>query len=254
MLFVAGISALYESGTKLYHILIGTVEPITHIGLIIAIEGISIFVSLFLFTYQRHIGKFQNNLTLISQSVDAKNHILVALAVIIGSAADLVNIYWLDAFIGLYIAFQILHDSIDLTKELNKTYKVGETDYSKYKTFFGNYMNLNHQDLFSLWIIYAGINEENTRKELVDSFSEILNADYLPFLSELGVHQARNVDYNEMFDDVIHFLVDNKYTVYENKKYRTSRKGINYFNRFLNSYKNYDVNILDLFILKLSDE
>ena len=65
MLFIAGFSALYESGFKLYNIFIGNITPLTHVGLIILIELIAIFVSLFLFTYQRHIGKFQNNLTLI---------------------------------------------------------------------------------------------------------------------------------------------------------------------------------------------
>lgn len=254
MLFVAGFSALYESGSKLYMVFLGTVEPMTHIGLIVAIESISIFVSLFLFTYQRHIGKYQNNLTLISQSVDSKNHILVALVVIVGALANLISIYWLDAVIGLFIAFQILHDSFDLAKEVNKVYKEGSTDYTKYKTFFGNYMNLNHQELFSLWIIYQGMNNENTREELIASFSEILNVDYLPVLSELGIHQARDMEYREMFDDIIDFLIENKFITNENNKFKTSYKGINYFNRFLNSYKNYDINVLDLFILKLSDE
>ena len=254
MLFVAGLSALYESGSKLYAVFLGTVEPMTHVGLIIAIESISIFVSLFLFTYQRHLGKYQNNLTLISQSVDSKNHILVALVVIVGALANLINIHWLDAIIGLFIAFQILHDSIDLAKEVNEVYKVGGTDYSKYKTFFGNYMNLNHHELFYLWIIYSGIHKENTKEDLINSFSEVLNTDYLPILSELGINQAKNMDYNGMFDEIIQSLMDNKLIVYENSKFKTSNKGINYFNRFLSSYKNYDINVLDLFILKLSDE
>ncbi len=254
MLFIAGFSALYESGFKLYNIFIGNITPLTHVGLIILIELIAIFVSLFLFTYQRHIGKFQNNLTLISQSVDAKNHILIALAVIIGALANLVNIHWLDAIIGIYIAFQILHDSIDLTKEVKKLNKQQTTDYSKYKTFFGNYMNLNHHELFYLWIIFKGINKSNTKEELINSFSQVLNSNYFPIISELGLYQAKNVNFEEIFDEIIHTLIFQNFIIYENKKFKTSYKGINYINTFLNSYKNYKMNILDLFILKLSDE
>lgn len=254
MLFVAGFSALYESGFKLYHVFIGDVVPLTHVGLIVVIELISIFVCLFLFTYQRHIGRFQNNLTLISQSVDAKNHILIALAVIVGALANLINIHWLDAVIGIIIAFQILHDAADLANEVNKLDKQGTADYSKYKTFFGNYMDLNHHELFYLWIIFKGINKYNTREELINSFSHILNSNYFPIISELGLYQARNVPFDEIFDEITDSLIFQNFIVYENDKFKTTYKGINYINTFLNSYKNYEINILDLFILKLSDE
>ncbi len=254
MLFVAGFSALYESATKLYHVFIGNVVPMTHIELIIAIEFISILVSLFLFTYQRHIGKYQNNLTLISQSVDAKNHMLIGLAVIIGALATLVNIHWLDGLIGLFIAFQILSDSVSLAREVNEVNKTGSTHYNKYKTFFGNYMNLNHHELFGLWILFKGLNKFNTKQELIDSFSDILNSDYIPVLSELGIYNAKDVNYNDMFEDLIHYFVGKNFIIYENGKFKTSYKGVNYFDRFLNSYRGYDVDILDFFILKLSDE
>ena len=56
------------------------------------------------------------------------------------------------------------------------------------------------------------------------------------------------------FDEIIQFLIVHGFVIYENRKFKTSYKGINYLNRFLKSYKNYDINILELFILKLSDE
>lgn len=250
MLFIAGFSALYESGSKLYDILFGVVTPATHIELVVIIELIAIFVALFLFTYERHIGRFNNNLTLISQSVDAKNHIMIGSVVIVGALFSLIGIHWLDAVIGIYIAFQILYDSVDLSRELRNQVKTGNADYSKYKTFFGNYMNLNHHENFYIWALYKGIGDYVSKEEIIDSYGELISADYCPIISELGISLNHDIDYEEVFNYLIEYdVVDQR-----DDKFKTSIKGLNHLDKILLSFSNYDANILDFFILKISDE
>ncbi|MDO5848920.1 MAG: cation transporter [Methanobrevibacter sp.] len=250
MLFVAGFSALYESGGKLYRIIFATATPATHIGLVVVIEFIAIMVALFLFTYERHIGRFQNNLTLISQSVDAKNHILIGSVVIIGALFSLVGIHWIDAIIGLYIGIQIIRDSIDLLKEFKHEVQDGNVDYSRYKTLFGNYMNLNHNENLVTWILYRAMHDYVEKEELVDSYHDLIDNNYCPLISELGISIKHDVDYDYVFNH----LIDAEAIIVKDNSFKTSKKGVNYLDKILSSFSNYDANILDFFILKLSDE
>lgn len=250
MLFIAGFSALYESGSKLYDILFATVTPTTYIGLVILIELIAIFAALFLFTYERHLGRYKNNLTLISQSVDSKNHILTGIVVILGALFSLIGIHWIDVLIGLYIAFRILADSVGLLKEFRNEINKGNIDYSQYKTFFGSYMQLNHDENFANWVLYQAMDDFIDKNQLKDSFLSMVDDDYCPLISEIGISLNRNIVYDDIFKE----LLDLEAIEQKGNFIKTTGKGVNHLNKVFKAFSNYDVNILDYFILKISDE
>lgn len=250
MILAAGIISLYESSNKLYNVIFATVAPIINIDLVIVIELINILTTLFLFIYQRHIGKFNNNLTLISQSVDSKNHILTCLVIIIGTLFSSVNILWIDPIIGIFIGFRILRDSIDLSKEFKKELGNEKVDYGKYKTFFGDYMNLNHNENFAIWVLYKSKNKFVDKNELITSFKILEKEEYCPLISEMGIVFDYDIDYEEVFQKLLNL----KFVVCENDSFKITKKGTNSLIKMLKSFSRYNVNIFDYFILKISNE
>ena len=96
-----------------------------------AVEGVAIMAAVFLFYYQRFVGKVTNSLTLISQSVDSKNHIFIGSSVIIGAIFAIYGIYFVDALIGLFVGAGIFRDAVSLLREAIFAERGGEEDYSK---------------------------------------------------------------------------------------------------------------------------
>lgn len=255
MLFVAGFSAAYESITRIIEILNNTVNPINQVPLVVAVEGIAILSAIGLFIYQRHVGRSYNNLTIISQSVDSKNHIFIGSAVIIGAILSLFNIFWVDAIVGIFIAFGILRDAFGLLKDAKSSYEGEETDFSKYKTFFGDYIKINHLETFRLWILFAIRNKNiNTQKELVKSFNEIFKDNYIPVISELDLIPNENLDFQNNFEEIISHLIDNNWVEKNGDNYKITELGLEHLDSILNDFNTFDVKFSDSLLLKLSNE
>ncbi|MCP4965235.1 MAG: cation transporter, partial [bacterium] len=64
--------------------------------------------SLGLWVYQHYVGLQSGHLALITQSVDSRNHVLVAFGVTVGLVASLLQFSLLDTLVGLAVALLIL--------------------------------------------------------------------------------------------------------------------------------------------------
>ncbi|MBZ9570616.1 cation transporter [Methanobrevibacter sp. TMH8] len=255
MLFVAGISATYESISRIIEILNNTVNPINQVPLVVGVETIAILAAIGLFVYQRHIGRSFNNLTIISQSVDSKNHIFIGSAVIIGAVLSLFNIFWVDAIVGIFIGIGILRDAFNLLKDAKSSYEGEKTDFSKYKTVFGDYMNINHLETFRLWILFAIPNKNvNTQEDLIKSFNDMLNDSYIPVISELELLPNKYLDFKNNFDEVINHLIENNWIKKNENRYEITKSGLEHLDIILSDFDDFDVKFSDSLFLKLSDE
>ncbi len=130
-LFGASISILFDATNRILATLAGTAEPVTSPFIVIAVEGIAILAAVFLFYYQRFVGKISNSLTLISQSVDSKNHIFIGTSVIIGAIFAIYGIYFVDAIIGLFVGAGIFRDAVGLLREAISAQRGEEEDFSE---------------------------------------------------------------------------------------------------------------------------
>lgn len=116
MMFVAGVSILYESVTRIYEAVTSTIPFLSQPLLVIGVELVALACAAFLFLYQRYTGKRNGSLTLISQSVDSKNHIYVSMMVIIGALFSIFGVPIVDALVGAFVAMRILIDAFSLSK------------------------------------------------------------------------------------------------------------------------------------------
>lgn len=85
MMIITAFSVGYESFTKIILAITATITPLSMPYLVILVEWLSMVAAAILYFYQRYVGKRNGSLALISQSIDSKNHVYVAAAVIIGA-------------------------------------------------------------------------------------------------------------------------------------------------------------------------
>lgn len=254
-LFVASISVGYDSITHILSSISGNAEPITLPYLVIAVEMIAIFAAVFLFYYQRFVGKISNSLTLISQSVDSKNHIFIGASVIIGAIFSINGIYFVDAIIGLVIAAGIFIDSIGLLREAISAEKGLEQDYSKeYKLPLEKCWEENKLLAFRNWILYVLWRENlKTRPEIISSLHKAFHPEnYIPVLSELKATCAEDYDFKGRFGILIKPLKEHEFLIEEIETYSITKKGEKHLEHFISNFKYYDVHRSDTVLLALA--
>lgn len=253
-LFGASISIIYDSINRTLATLGGHPEPITLPFLVIAVEGIAILAAVFLFYYQRFVGKVTNSLTLISQSVDSKNHIFIGTSVIIGAIFAIYGIYIVDAIIGLFVGAGIFRDAVDLLREAIYAQKGDETDYSQeYKLPLEECWEENRLIAFRNWILYVLGESPKSRPEIVTSLHEAFRPDnYIPVLSELKATCNEPYDFEERFEILIKPLKDDEFLIEEIDHYHITEKGGKHLEHFITNFKYYDVHRSDEVLLNMA--
>lgn len=119
MMLVCAAGIGYDSATKLIAAAGGTLSPISRPYLVIGAETVALFSAVFLYLYQRAAGRRNGSLTLMSQSVDSKNHVFVSIGVICGAALSILGTRYVDALIGGVIALDFLRAAIGLYRKRN---------------------------------------------------------------------------------------------------------------------------------------
>ena len=238
MMFITAISVAYESVTKIIDAINATLSPISLPYLVVAVEGMSLAAAAVLHFYQCYVGKSNGSLALISQSIDSKNHIYIATAVIIGAFFSVSGIHTVDALIGSFVAARILIDGFELTKEALSSFKGEETDFSKYEIPLEKRWHLNKLETFRTWILYS-IKEDNlsTKEELIDSLKRVFKTKYTPILSEFRFALYKGFDFEKEFDNLIKPLLEEKFIIKKGKNFILTEDGKSRVDRIFKSIR-----------------
>jgi hypothetical protein len=227
LMFATAATLVYESATSLLENFRGVVLPLAHPYVIIIVEGIALIAAFGFSFYQRFVGKRSRSLALISQSIDSKNSVYSATAVIIGAVFSIFGVYWVDAVVGSFIAVRITWDSFGLTREAYRAFKGKETDFGKYKMPFENQIHAKREETFRTWILYA-IREEkiNSEQDIVASLEKTFRPKYMPALfSEFVV--GREYDFKGNFNELVKPLIEDTFVLESNGTYALTDKGRN---------------------------
>ncbi len=254
MLFVASLSLGYESFSKILETFRGTIEPMGMPLLVVFVEGISLIAAVGLYWYQRQVGRMGHSLTLISQSVDSKNHIYLCIAVIAGALLSLAGIYFVDALIGAFVAVRIFLDSIGLLRDAIKSAGADNTDLSRYHMPFETYWESLRRGAFRIWILFA-VHEEGleTKTQIVDSLKSAFGSPvYIPVLSELQVAQPEIPDFESEFSKLVQPLVAGRLLNDKDQGLSITDKGLLYLTSFGRTFRYYDVHLSDSLLLSMS--
>ncbi len=255
LLFVASITVGFESLTRIYAALTSTIGPIVDPSYVIIIEGLAIFIYAGLYFYQRQVGRASGSLTLISQSVDSKNHIFIASSVVVGAIFSIFGIYYIDAIVGAVVAFRIFTDAVGLLKDEIHSMKGEETDLHKYKTPVGDYVQDGKMKAFRIWVIYdVWTRKVLTKEEIINSLDNMYTKTYIPVLSELNLIPEDKIGFNSEFDKIMEPLINRKFIREDGNNYHVTESGIKRFKHFNNLFHYYDVHYSDLLMLDVESE
>jgi cation diffusion facilitator family transporter len=227
MFLTVGI-LFYTSLSSIRDTLAGTFLPITMPYVVIAVE-IIVMISMFLLSfYQRFVGKRSQNFALISQSIDSKNSIYSAAAVIAGAVFSIFGIYWVDAVIGAIIAVRISIDGVGLIRETAKTLQGAKPEFSKFKLPFEKRFNQRRTNIFQHWIMHVVHNEKlRTKGEIVISLEKTFRPNYMPAVyTEFMAGMDVNFDVN--FAELISPLLGAGYLTEKSGRYKITRRGKQY--------------------------
>jgi divalent metal cation (Fe/Co/Zn/Cd) transporter/predicted transcriptional regulator len=226
MMFITGISLGYESAISILEALTGTLSAIARPYLVVLTESIAFLFAVILFIYQRFVGKRNGSLSLISQSVDSKNHIYVAFTVIIGAILSTFGIPFLDALVGGFVAGKILIDAVDLSKETISSIKGEEVDLEKYDVPLEKQWEISKIETFKAWILFSIKEEKITnREELINELEKTFKPKYVPILSEFKFSLGEGFDFKESFDVLSNPLLEENLMTRKDEEYILTDKG-----------------------------
>jgi len=163
MLITGGVT-LFEGISRLLH----PVPPQAD-WLAFAAALISAGLCALLFLYQRWTGLRSGALSLITQSVDSRNHIIVAGSVIAGLIASLLYFPLLDTLVGLAVALLIVKSAVELAIEAWRAMGEEELDLSGYSIPLVNRYERLQRNQLRDWILYLVANGRATTPEQIQA-------------------------------------------------------------------------------------
>jgi hypothetical protein len=153
---------------------------------------LSAFVCLALWAYQRYVGLRSGILAFITQSVDSRNHVIVAASVTAGLVASLLRFPMLDTLVGLGVALLILKSAIELAIETIRSLGDEEIDLSRFEFGFAAPFHRFMQSQLRDWMLYLvekqGI---RTRAELVTRAGQALDFNQIPAVRAMELVQGK---------------------------------------------------------------
>ena len=160
-----------------------------------------------LWAYQRVIGLRAASPALITQSVDSRNHVVVAVGVLAGLFASLLRFPWLDRVVGLVVALLILKSAVELLIEIVRSQGEEEIDLTRYR--FGpaeRYEGFRNRR-FRTWLLsFIAERAPIDRDALVKEIVQTLDFRQMAALHELGIAEARSLtaeDVGQSLDTLI---------------------------------------------------
>jgi hypothetical protein len=156
---------------------------------------LSAIAGLVLWTYQRYIGIQSGLMAFITESVDSRNHVIVALGVMAGLIASLLRFSLLDMLVGLAIALLILWSAIELVVDLVRTSADGQVDLTRYGFWLqGVYEQARKGFLKNLAMYLVESRQVRTKPELLERVRRSVDFRDNPWMQAVGLDRQFATD------------------------------------------------------------
>jgi hypothetical protein len=188
LMLVTGVLTLYEAARRFFVPFEPKVDRFTFLAAIL-----SAFVCLALWVYQRYVGLRSGIMALITQSVDSRNHVIVAASVTAGLVASLLHFPMLDTLVGLAVALLILKSAVELAIETIHTLGEEQIDLSRFEFGFASPFHRFLQSQLRDWMLYL-VDKQGvrTRCELIARTSQALDINQIPAVQVMELAQGQS--------------------------------------------------------------
>lgn len=211
IMFITGIITFHQAIRRFFAPVENSIDLLTLTAVVF-----SGLISLILMLYQRFIGIKKNNFSLITQSVDSRNHLIVAGGVIVGMCGSYFNLGIIDTLVGLAVSFLILKGAADLIIEVIK----GEEYTSKYSMF--NASKRFFKKRLQNWLLRKIDSESLTRTELKEAGLKALDFRDNITLKSVGLHNYQEP--GQEIEAAIDLLEEKKLIINDNQELKLSSR------------------------------
>lgn len=219
LMLATGSFALYESIKRFFM----PVEPVTGAFSLFA-TLLSLVACGLLGVYQRVIGLRAGNMALITQSVDSRNHVIVAGGVLVGLVFSSFGIYLADTLVGLAVAALILKSGVELLIDLFRMLRGETLDLSRFQMGISKRYHEFRRSQLSDWMIYmVGRQGIDTLERLAEAARESMDFGDNPALRELGLSKVNAS--SDMVSEAVAYLTDQKLVLVESGQVQLTATG-----------------------------
>jgi DNA-binding PadR family transcriptional regulator len=188
LMLTTGVTTFYEAVRRFF---VATKFEVSWFTFLAAI--LSACICLALWAYQRFVGLQGGSIALITQSVDSRNHVIVAASVTLGLLASLLRFPLLDTLVGLTVSILILKSAIELTVEVIRSLGEEEVDLSSYEFGLAVQFDKFRESHLRDWVLYLVDREGiRTRAELVRLGCQALDTSQVFSLQAMGLAQEQH--------------------------------------------------------------
>ncbi len=187
---------------------------------------ISGLTCLLLGIYQQYTATRSKQLALIAQSVDSRNHTIVAAGVTAGLVAAQLRFPLLDALVGLAIALLILKSGIELAIETVRVLQGEEVDFSRYELAFVEEFNRFQHLQLADWLLFVVAGEGPLdHAALLARCREMLDVEDVPVLREMGLGKA-HTGLEKRVSKALGMLAEQSLLTVDGERLKVTEKGI----------------------------
>ena len=184
LMLITGGLAMFEAVQRVFLPVPPNVDGFTFFSALI-----SALLCAGLYLYQRYVGLRSGSLALITQSVDSRNHVIVAASVTAGLIAALFDFPWLDTIVGLLVAAIILYSACEIAFETIKNMQTDTVDLSRFSMGITERYDQFRTNQLRAWLLYL-MQEENIHERIKLKTRALMMLDFSsnPALSQIGLN------------------------------------------------------------------
>lgn len=184
---LTGVYTLYEALVRFVR-----PEPLSIDWTAFIAVAASAFLCALLWLYQKYSGLKHSCVPLIAQSIDSRNHIIVAGGVAAGLVAAYFQFNLLDQIVGLAVAVLILKAAVELLIDLLHSRGDGEIDLSKYG--FSRIEKHRHRQMVRWFLFEIEKGHITTREEMIRRARGATDFSRIASLKAIGLDKQPNQD------------------------------------------------------------
>ena len=229
VMFITGVWIGYESVSRLIN-----PEAVEAGAFTIIAAVVSGLVCYLMSLYQYTVGKRTGSLSLISQSIDSKNHVFVAGAVLVGILFAAFGIFIVDSIVGLVVAALILKSAIELSVETSRIAGGEELELSRFARAEERAFEKHRRNYFKSWLLFC-LREVNTREDVISQYKKSFSTEGLPLINHFSFLEG--FDFENHVDPLLKELIDEGLATVKDVNYKLTDKGEKLLKRKLASQR-----------------
>jgi cation diffusion facilitator family transporter len=219
LMLIGGITLGYEGISRL-------MKPETvEAGLLPVLAAlVSGIVSYFLSTYLRFVGKRTGNLSMVSQSLDNRNHEIIAVAVLGGITFAAFGLPIVDSLVSLIVSVLILKSVGEISVEAIKTARGEEANLSRFKAKWETKIDNYRKNYFKYWILLK-LRQPMSVQDLTTEFEGTFSPAGASYLKDSALNIRESFNFKKFNTALLKEMVDQGWIKNTDGEYQTTRKG-----------------------------